>query len=427
MEELGLSFDKSYYKAKKEISLSQEVRKILTTRGQYRTQRMVKQAMNGLQTLRFLSEYPLKTQEKLCTVAWYQTIETKKTIIKQGHDAESFYLILSGNAFMKKITRDEKTKELKVHTIARLGKGQSFGEVGLIFNTKRTATVESATPMEVLVIGKEDFIRIFMDSEHPDKEAEHIGFLRQVPLFQNWPIESIKEEPGSCLINYYKRGTLVTDNDQTSEWFYIVKSGTCEVMKTLKAVKARKPNEIKPKEDPVSEINLSRLGMPNNGPRIDTGRRRPKRNLCRMIQSTIQEKYRLSSSSDEKEDNHEKQSHVFVNVEILQSKDVFGLNTLLHAMEGKELYEGENESPVMMLVSRGAEIILFSKKMFLKHMNHTTLMTLKNFARFYPSESVMQDSMQTEADWVVYRNIVFKESLDNRLTRRTQSAVSERQ
>ncbi|KAL3880524.1 hypothetical protein ACJMK2_032758 [Sinanodonta woodiana] len=390
--------------------------------------------MNGLQTLRFLSEYPLKTQEKLCMVAWYQIIEAKKTIIKQGHDAESFYLILSGNAFMKKITKDEKTKELKVHTVARLGKGQSFGfswelgEVGLIFNTKRTATVESATPMEVLVIGKEDFIRIFMDSEQPDKEAEHIGFLRHVPLFQNWPVDSIKEEPGSCLINYFKRGTLVTDNDKSSEWFYIVKSGTCEVIKTLKAVKARRPNEIKLKEDPVSEINLSGLGMPNNGPRIDTGRRRPDRNLCRMLppKSKSQEKSTLSSSSDENEDFQKKQSHVVVNVEILQSKDVFGLNTLLHAMDDNDLYEGENESPVMMLVSRGAEVILFSKKTFMRHMNHATLMTLKHFARYYPSESVMQDSMQTEADWIAYKNKVFKESLDNRLTRRAQSAASKR-
>lgn len=50
-------------------------------------------------------------------------------------------------------------------------------EIGLIFNTKRTATVESATSMELLVIGKEDFNRIFMN-DNDEEESEHVKFLR---------------------------------------------------------------------------------------------------------------------------------------------------------------------------------------------------------------------------------------------------------
>ena len=51
-------------------------------------------------------------------------------------------------------------------------------EIGLIFNTTRTATVESTTPMDLLVIGKEDFNAIFMKAEDHDEEAEHVKFLR---------------------------------------------------------------------------------------------------------------------------------------------------------------------------------------------------------------------------------------------------------
>lgn len=51
-------------------------------------------------------------------------------------------------------------------------------EIGLLFDTLRTATVESATPMELLVIGKEDFVRIFMKAENPDEEPDHVKFLR---------------------------------------------------------------------------------------------------------------------------------------------------------------------------------------------------------------------------------------------------------
>lgn len=38
--------------------------------------------------------------------------------------------------------------------------------------------MESATPMELLVIGKEDFNRIFIKAENPNEEADHVKFLR---------------------------------------------------------------------------------------------------------------------------------------------------------------------------------------------------------------------------------------------------------
>lgn len=53
-------------------------------------------------------------------------------------------------------------------------------EIGLLFNTLRTATVESATVMEVLVIGKEDFEKIFLKADNPDDEPDHLTFLRLV-------------------------------------------------------------------------------------------------------------------------------------------------------------------------------------------------------------------------------------------------------
>ncbi|KAH3840704.1 hypothetical protein DPMN_114159 [Dreissena polymorpha] len=52
--------------------------------------------------------------------------------------------------------------------------------IGLLFDTLRTATVESATPMELLVIGKEDFVRIFMKADNPDEEPDHIQFIKWV-------------------------------------------------------------------------------------------------------------------------------------------------------------------------------------------------------------------------------------------------------
>ncbi|KAL4230434.1 hypothetical protein ACF0H5_010816 [Mactra antiquata] len=550
MSEFGLSFDKKYFKANKEISLSSDVRKILTTRWQSRTPQMVKQVMNGLQTLRSLSEYPVDTQEKLCKVAWYQTIGAKKVIVRQGHHAESFYFILSGMAFVKKMVQDPCTGESKAQVAARLTKGHSFGEIGLLFDTLRTATVESTTPMELLVVGKEDFVRIFMKAENPDEEPEHVKFLRKVPFMKTWPTEVLKLEPGACLAHYFKRGSLITDNDRHSEWIYFIVSGTCEVLKKLKAVKGRSQREVRLKSDPMSDVILPELGMPNNCPKINTGKIRSKKRIIhpevfkdmtefydslrrkhekytvvksdtktptsntsfmempeqedkqlqkmflratsarkcsithtglrvhflenkqhtdgdifnteikleplkpkdelrpisrsKLDESTPKMKsdhfrlpsreklasvYRQASISDQNDDVFEKSTpaeDVFVMVELIHSKECFGLNTLKYVMEAdEELFDiGANQAPILSLVSRGAEVIMLSKKVFLKYADQRCKMGVREQIKVYPSEEMLQDNMQLEADWTLFKENLLNEYVTKKIRSETPRSKS---
>ncbi|XP_061164366.1 uncharacterized protein LOC133173402 isoform X1 [Saccostrea echinata] len=522
MDEYGLSFDKNYFVARKEISLTQDHRKTLTTRWNFRTPEMIKQVMHGLQALRSLSEYPLVTQEKLCQVAWYQTLGPKKAIVRQGHDAESFYFILAGTAFVKKMMTDPKTGETRLNTVARLTRGMSFGEIGLIFNTKRTATVESATSMELLVIGKDDFNRIFMN-DNDEEESEHVKFLRQVPIMQNWPIDCLREEPGTCILHYFKRGTLVSDDGKKSEWLYFIKSGSCEVLKKLKSVKARKSSQIKRKPDPITEIVLPELG---GGPesKVDSGQRRrkhkiymntdvfqdmanyyealrrklakedtdklcdeelhlpplssnPHSNLVTVPEAEIEEDIEsLNNNKKEsdlpngttedkifcippvgcrspfsdisesrfmagpniryqthfimptsamlkkeeppkkreglEEDDTSKNHNVFVKLALLQSKDVFGLDTLT-GWGSEDLDDMLNASPATCMVSKGAEIVMLSKKVFLKYINDNVRNNLRESIRAYPREQKLQENFQNKLDWEDYKSSLISNVLHN--------------
>ncbi|XP_022325597.2 uncharacterized protein LOC111125771 isoform X3 [Crassostrea virginica] len=426
MDEYGLSFDKNYFVAKKEISLTQDHRKTLTTRWNFRTPDMIKQVMHGLQALRSLSEYPLMTQEKLCQVAWYQTLGPKKAIVRQGHDAESFYFILAGTAFVKKMMTDPKTGETRLNTVARLTRGMSFGyswedgEIGLIFNTKRTATVESATSMELLVIGKEDFNRIFMN-DNDEEESEHVKFLRQVPIMQNWPIDCLRDEPGTCILHYFKRGSLVTEDGKKSEWLYFIKSGSCEVLKKLKNVKARKSCQIKRKPDPISEIVLPELGG-GPEPKVDTGQRRRKHKiymntdvfqdmanyyeaLRRIMPTSAMLKKEAPPKQKEgcEEEDSSKNGSVFVKLALLQSKDVFGLDTLT-GWGSDDVDDMLNESPTTCLVSKGAEVVMLSKKVYLKYINDNVRNNLRESIRAYPREQKLQENFQTKLDWDDYKS-----------------------
>ncbi|XP_021348294.1 uncharacterized protein LOC110447141 isoform X2 [Mizuhopecten yessoensis] len=548
MLDSGLSFDKNMFKAKREISLTSDHRKTLTTRWNCRSPEMIQQVMHGLQTLRSLSEYPLRTQEKLCKVAWYQTIGPKKAIVRQGHKAESFYFILSGNAYVKKLTYDEKTKETRVNTMARLTKGMSFGEIGLIFNTLRTATVESASPMELLVIGKEDFNKIFMKAENPDEEAEHVQFLRQVPLMQTWPIEKLENEPGACLLHYFKRGTLITEDGKTSDWLYFIKSGSCEVLKKLKSTKAKKAGQVQRKLDPMCDVILPELGNTPT-PRVNTGQTKKRREFQmspevfddmskyydqlkkKIIGEQVQEKARLDrqdvptpdpervkltlprlygtnhpghlvtlceedeesvenripsgfssvksfdlrippykcpnpedapagvskspldkytkvtlgklsahfmfpstdtmqsmkpsprDSPDFQEQLTSRRENIFVMIELLHPKDSFGINTLT-GWGSDDIDDMLNESPPTALVSNGAEVVMLSKKVFLKYVNDDVRCMLRENVRAYPKETVMQDNLQRKLDWDEYKSSIISDWVSTRtILREIHSSV----
>jgi putative ABC transport system ATP-binding protein len=73
--------------------------------------------------------------------------EAGETIIREGESGEEFFLISDGEVDV--IRAD--------HEIARLGRGDFFGEVALISGEPRNATVLATQPLDTFVLGKADF------------------------------------------------------------------------------------------------------------------------------------------------------------------------------------------------------------------------------------------------------------------------------
>ncbi|HTV46549.1 MAG TPA: ATP-binding cassette domain-containing protein [Stellaceae bacterium] len=69
------------------------------------------------------------------------------TIIREGEPGEEFYLISDGEVDVMRAD----------HEVARLGRGDFFGEVALISGEPRNATVLATEPLDTFVLGKSDF------------------------------------------------------------------------------------------------------------------------------------------------------------------------------------------------------------------------------------------------------------------------------
>jgi CRP/FNR family transcriptional regulator, cyclic AMP receptor protein len=79
-----------------------------------------------------------------------------KVLARQGARAREFFVILDGQADVRRDTR----------LLPPLGPGDFLGEIGLVTDCPRTATVTALTPMRLIVLTERAFRTVLAD--HPD-------------------------------------------------------------------------------------------------------------------------------------------------------------------------------------------------------------------------------------------------------------------
>jgi CRP/FNR family transcriptional regulator, cyclic AMP receptor protein len=91
---------------------------------------------------------------EMCTRKFYRK---GKYIIREGEDGDELYVVLSGNIEIQKHTLQK--EQYTVATLNAEQGGINVGEIALIDNDRRSASVLAKTDSECLVISRSDFIR----------------------------------------------------------------------------------------------------------------------------------------------------------------------------------------------------------------------------------------------------------------------------
>ncbi len=84
-----------------------------------------------------------------------------EVVFYQGDPGDSFYVILSGQ-----VKVSVSSPEGQEAILVMLDAGESFGELALLDEQPRSATIEATRPTEVLVMRKDEFHRLI--HQHPD-------------------------------------------------------------------------------------------------------------------------------------------------------------------------------------------------------------------------------------------------------------------
>jgi len=179
-----------------------------------------------------------------------QTFQTGSTIIEQNADGDSFYIIQSGTCDV----------DIDGKTVASLKAGDYFGEVALLRDEPRTATIKATSRVETLMVTRETFVKLGLNQKldfpkrwavagggnkvsvkpPTQKTADEIALIKKA-LKANQNLTSTVELDDEKIMKmidlmwageYPKATKLITQGDLKADYFYVVMKGEFEIHKS---------------------------------------------------------------------------------------------------------------------------------------------------------------------------------------------------
>jgi len=138
-----------------------------------------------------------------------------------------FYVIESGIFEVWK-SSDNKNLSKSKKVFSYDGKG-SFGELALLYNAPRAASIRAVTDGLLWVVDGETF-RYIMISSRSKKRARFDDFLKTVDLFRNIS-DDVRSQIADILevFQFEKGEYVISQGDETAEHFYIIQNGSVEI------------------------------------------------------------------------------------------------------------------------------------------------------------------------------------------------------
>ncbi|CAC5402187.1 cAMP-dependent protein kinase catalytic subunit,cAMP-dependent protein kinase type 2,Putative serine/threonine-protein kinase PRKY,cGMP-dependent protein kinase 2,cAMP-dependent protein kinase type 3,cAMP-dependent protein kinase catalytic subunit gamma,Ribosomal protein S6 kinase beta-1,cAMP-dependent protein kinase catalytic subunit alpha,Ribosomal protein S6 kinase beta,Protein kinase 3,cGMP-dependent protein kinase, isozyme 2 forms cD5/T2,Serine/threonine-protein kinase sck2,cGMP-dependent protein kina len=159
--------------------------------------------------------------------------------IKQGH-----YIIREGDAGQHLyVSADGELEVLKSNKVlGKMTAGRAFGELAILYNCTRTASVRALTDIRVWVLDRRVFQAIMMKTGL-QRQEENIKFLRSVPLLQNLPTDKLAKIADVLEVDFYHEGDFIIREGAVGDTFFIINKG--EVQVTQKIAGFDDPKEIR--------------------------------------------------------------------------------------------------------------------------------------------------------------------------------------
>ncbi|KAK3101866.1 hypothetical protein FSP39_006884 [Pinctada imbricata] len=402
-----------------------------------------------LRGLKSFDKFTERIQLYMCRSFRYQCVEPGRVILRKGHVGFNFYFIYSGSVFVNiQDINIEGKKFEKTETI--LARGDSFGELALLQDIRRTASITCRERCEMLVVDKETFAKVcpsIFDEELKHKEQ----FLSGLPLFSAtyWTREMLKLLCTEAHIQEYKTNKIVSTDSDDEEWMYICMEGKCQVISRI-ALDEKNENTLHHERrastpelsddimDIIKNVNKSRdkqegaVGSAGEGGgqgkerllesmsleyRRDGRRRKIMNNpekeeetKRKDIKMTLHGPLSLTSLMTQDKENEEGRDYMYLNIATVHPEKVFDLYSIL--------YPGCRPSnSAVILVSLGARLLRIKKKIFFDVITSDALAHARIIAKKdrYPTDEQILSSYEEKYNWEIYKHRLLNDVLGEHL------------
>ena len=170
-----------------------------------------------------LEESDLKIVIKAMSV---RTYEEGDVVIKQGDDGAELFIVGAGTLVCTKLFegQEEETFLKKYQT------GEMFGELALMHNAPRAATIKSEKESTLFSLDRDTFNHIIKSATIKRRET-YEEFLRKVDILSNLQ-EYERAKLCDCLKSEtFKKDDVVIKEGEPGEKFYLIQSGTAKATK----------------------------------------------------------------------------------------------------------------------------------------------------------------------------------------------------
>ncbi|CAK9300083.1 unnamed protein product [Gordionus sp. m RMFG-2023] len=194
-----------------------------------RSKQMIKDAILKNDFLKNLDQLQIK---EIIECMYEKYIKAEQWVIREGDLGQHLFVLAEGEL---EVMKNDKS-------IGLFGPGNAFGELALLYNCPRTASVKAVSDSKIWVLDRKIFQTIMMKTGL-QRQDENIKLLRSVPLLQNLPDDKLAKLAGILELEFFHGGEYIIREGTFGDDFFIIISG--QVLVTQKIQGREQPQEVR--------------------------------------------------------------------------------------------------------------------------------------------------------------------------------------
>ncbi|KAF1495914.1 cGMP-dependent protein kinase 2, partial [Eudyptula minor novaehollandiae] len=173
--------------------------------------KLITNALNKNQFLKRLEPHQIRD---MVECMYERTFQQGSYVIRQGEPGNHIFVLKDGN--LEVFQQNKLLSSIPVWT--------AFGELAILYNCTRTASVKAITNVKTWALDREVFQNI-MRVTAQTRQEQYRNFLRSVSLLKNLPEDKLTKIMDCLEVEYYHKGDYVIREGEEGNTFFIIAKG----------------------------------------------------------------------------------------------------------------------------------------------------------------------------------------------------------